>query len=202
MPGVRERDMIRRTITLVLALAAIGTGVLWAWVLLPHEESVAELARIRSLGIEIARHETCIVVTKRLPLPDPPSSRCSHERILNPDGTMTEIISFSMGAAASAQIADVIEELMPFRKPGLRGFDYCARPHRQTLKLAPWLPLVLFASFPSSALATGPLRRRRRRRKDLCVKCGYNLTGLPEPRCPECGAPCPDLEYQACEEPS
>ena len=25
--------------------------------------------------------------------------------------------------------------------------------------------------------------------KSHCVKCGYNLKGLPEPRCPECGTP-------------
>ena len=31
-----------------------------------------------------------------------------------------------------------------------------------------------------------PLRRFRRRRKGLCLTCGYNLTGLTENRCPEC----------------
>lgn len=28
-----------------------------------------------------------------------------------------------------------------------------------------------------------------RPRPNHCAKCGYCLTGLPEPRCPECGAP-------------
>ncbi|MHC4094085.1 MAG: hypothetical protein ACYSVY_28055 [Planctomycetota bacterium] len=52
-----------------------------------------------------------------------------------------------------------------------------------------WLPFALFALYPAVAFIRGPLRRWRRSRKGLCVKCGYNLTGLPEPRCPECGAP-------------
>ena len=42
----------------------------------------------------------------------------------------------------------------------------------------------LLAAYP---IANAPLRRWRRRRRGLCLRCGYNLTGLTEPRCPECG---------------
>lgn len=31
------------------------------------------------------------------------------------------------------------------------------------------------------------IRRRRRYLTGRCINCGYNLTGLTEPRCPECG---------------
>ena len=46
---------------------------------------------------------------------------------------------------------------------------------------------ALFALYPALAFIRGPLRRWRRRKRGLCIHCGYNLTGLTEPRCPECG---------------
>ena len=55
------------------------------------------------------------------------------------------------------------------------------------VRCAYWLPFTLFAAYPTIAFIRGPLRRWRRRRKGLCLRCGYGLTGLPEPRCPECG---------------
>ena len=42
-----------------------------------------------------------------------------------------------------------------------------------------WLPL--YAPFA--------LRRRFRRRRGCCIKCGYDLRGATHDRCPECGAP-------------
>ncbi len=51
-----------------------------------------------------------------------------------------------------------------------------------------WIPTVSFATmFWWSFL---PIHRRRKRKKlGLCLKCGYNLEGLTEPRCPECNTP-------------
>ena len=49
---------------------------------------------------------------------------------------------------------------------------------------------VAFATYPTIALiryVRGPLRRYRRRRKGLCLKCGYDLTGNVSGVCPECG---------------
>ncbi len=54
------------------------------------------------------------------------------------------------------------------------------------LQLPFWIPALAFASM---LMLCRPLyfhRRRKRKKLGLCLKCGYNLTGLTEPRCPEC----------------
>ena len=50
-----------------------------------------------------------------------------------------------------------------------------------------WLPLALLLIYPSYAFIRGPHRRHRRRKKGLCLNCGYNLTGNVSGVCPECG---------------
>ncbi len=50
-----------------------------------------------------------------------------------------------------------------------------------------WLPFVLLAAYPPMALIRGPLRRRLRRKRGLCIPCGYDLTGNLSGVCPEYG---------------
>lgn len=52
-----------------------------------------------------------------------------------------------------------------------------------------WIVFILFATYPTIAFIRGPVRRHRRRRKGLCIRCGYNLTGNVSGVCPECGEP-------------
>ena len=56
-----------------------------------------------------------------------------------------------------------------------------------------WMELCVVSGLFLALLAVVVLRRqvKRARLQDsgLCVNCRYNLTGLPEPRCPECGQP-------------
>ncbi len=51
-----------------------------------------------------------------------------------------------------------------------------------------YFPCVLFAAYPAIVLVRAPLRRWRRRRKGLCLKCSYDLTGNVTGTCPECGS--------------
>jgi len=50
-----------------------------------------------------------------------------------------------------------------------------------------WIPFLVFGIYPAVTFVRGPLRRWHRRRKGLCVKCAYNLTGNTSGVCPECG---------------
>jgi hypothetical protein len=59
---------------------------------------------------------------------------------------------------------------------------------RTTIEVPLWIPLIVFGVYPTIAFIRGPLRRWRRRRKGLCLKCGYDLTGNVSGRCSECGA--------------
>lgn len=61
----------------------------------------------------------------------------------------------------------------------------------RALVLPMWL--VTLALLPAPVIMTTRLlRTRRRRKRGLCLRCGYDLRGSKDSaRCPECGAPAP-----------
>ncbi|MCH7727176.1 MAG: hypothetical protein IH991_11960 [Planctomycetes bacterium] len=83
----------------------------------------------------------------------------------------------------------------PIKVHGYAGMETVWRPTRMSgyvggmvRTIVPlWIPTIAFAFYPTVAFIRGPLRRWRRRRKGLCAKCGYNLTGNESGSCPECG---------------
>ena len=63
-----------------------------------------------------------------------------------------------------------------------------ANQESRALLIPHWALLLHFAACPALAFTRGTLRRWRRRRKGLCVRCGYDLTGNVTGMCPECGS--------------
>ena len=59
--------------------------------------------------------------------------------------------------------------------------------YRGFVRTRTWTVSTIFAAYPMLAFFRGPLRHWRRRRKGLCLKCGYNLEGNVSGVCPECG---------------
>jgi len=50
-----------------------------------------------------------------------------------------------------------------------------------------WFIVISLLTHPTLAFFYGPVRRRNRRKRNECVRCGYSRTGDTTGRCPECG---------------
>jgi|GEM_PF-1483814 len=51
-----------------------------------------------------------------------------------------------------------------------------------------WLVCVIFLTYPTIVFIRGSLQRSLRRKRGLCIRCGYDLAGNVSGTCPECGA--------------
>lgn len=61
-----------------------------------------------------------------------------------------------------------------------------ARDYHRWIDIPLWIPVVSFFAW-LSVLWRASSRRKYRRRRGLCIKCGYELTGNVSGVCPECG---------------
>lgn len=56
-----------------------------------------------------------------------------------------------------------------------------------SMKVPTCLATILLVAYPFQCAVHEPLRRRIRRRRGLCIQCGYNLSHNTSGVCPECG---------------
>ncbi|MCP4590376.1 MAG: hypothetical protein GY842_06515 [bacterium] len=76
----------------------------------------------------------------------------------------------------------------PFEAAGIELIDATKFGWRYVTFSVPFAyPVVILGVFPTLCAIRPPLRRWQRRRKGLCLKCGYDLTGNTSGVCPECG---------------
>lgn len=89
----------------------------------------------------------------------------------------------------------IVTDLKMYRIPGLslyvQGLGTRSAPTihatRWSVHLSFWLLAAPVLGAWFAYACAGPLRRRRRRRCGLCVRCAYDLTGNECGVCPECG---------------
>ena len=196
----RIPSLIRKAIIVVLTLAAVGTGGAWidSYRVGPPQkyDSLCDFAGIH-LGYTTAEEPTAST--------RPRSNTGSGLRLTTVDwsvylynrkgGLRLSLWSCSdapakgslrMWPGISYSAGMGIGELCEYVTPdgiGVSGF-----PNTYRLSMPLWLPFLLFAAYPTiTFFIRGPLRRYRRRKRGLCLTCGYDLMGNVTGVCSECG---------------
>ena len=160
----RIPSLIRKVVIVVLALAAVGTAVAWvAWTAAPYRTEWIAHFRIGHdgsghIGLEGGRINFGFANV----YPPPPSG--FENRIV---AVSTEVFNPHFGGLGS----------------GATALGHSV----SWVWVEPWLLMLLLSTYPTIAFIRGPLRRHRRRKRGLCVACGYNLTGNVTGVCSECG---------------
>lgn len=178
--------MIRRIVIILLTIASIGTlaliGVSYSGAtagalpdfLAGYSPPTSSSGPRYSLFLS-ARKGEFLIIRNRMYCFGCGRLEPDHSPDCSPDGTLF-LISWRR----------VVER--EFGIPGLRWISYDdvgVRTNKLTISL--WLMFIIFALYPVAVFVRGPIRRHRRRKRGLCLTCGYDLTGNESDRCPECG---------------
>ncbi len=182
--------MIRKAIIVVLTLGAIATAMAWVWSLM----SPFSWAGYRWPGV-YEEVFACSPWPSRVDLVAG-KAYFRHAFLIDagtPAPTITEDIA---GCMVKVVVVKPRGRRLPWSSDWKDTADERRERNRlkrknfirvEVLRLPLWAPFILFAAYPTIAFIRGPLRRYRRRRKGLCIPCGYDLTGNVSGVCPECG---------------
>ena len=179
----RMCGMIRKAIIVVLTLGAVGTIGLWADAFRGGRVTLdgrgfpgwcADLTPTSDIGLHVTVRMGAACVSFRCPV-EPTEVGVVREFVLT--GNLF-YLRYPHGAFKPCILNAEHHYVEP---PGMRLVMH-------SVCLPFWLLLISFAAYPTRAFIRRPLRRYRRRRLGLCIRCGYNLEGNVSGACSECGA--------------
>lgn len=170
--------MIRKAVIVVLTLGAVGTAVLCA-------ESYRKLRghNFVYLGLDYEGGYTWHWTLENGQLQVQYGYRVPRDSVETPSWSSFSL--FGLRFAYQIQLRDYGDWFEGGGRP-LPASRRCGTRHVH-VEVPLWHPLVVFAAYPILAFIRGPARRYRRRKRGLCIKCGYNLTGNVSGVCSECG---------------
>ena len=164
--------MIRKTIIVVLTLAAVGVAVIEVRSFRPRPSRFESDMLFHSDVFYVrSRNGVLTLFFHRCP-------RC---------GSYREHVASCIWSSKRKSF-EKVATLSDLRLGRFRWL-VIQNPNRRSYLLAlPTIPLLgILAAYPAIAFVRGPMRRWRRRRRGLCSTCGYDLTGNVSGTCPECG---------------
>ena len=168
--------MIRKGLVLVLAVSSLTLLALILHIRLTQNPNDDTPVKLPTDGVWISQAGTRVLVA--FMLDDVLRLEC-----YDPNAMRKWDQDFRFEQAYLARLVVGEERLVVF--DGL--FAGGIRPGRIGVMFPLWAPCLVLAVYPTIAFIRGPYRRYRRRKKGLCLKCGYNLTGNISGICPECG---------------
>lgn len=179
--------MIRKAIIVLLTLGAVGVAVFMLSDLRSEREGGWLWRSSSFLDIRFVLNHREMVVARDVVLPG---------QALDPTFATRALRQFSEAREAGEVTPSqgIMED--SFVRVGILGVrwgkgqyadEFGRRIDCHVVIASLWLLLALFIAYPTIAFIRGPLRRWRRRRKGLCLWCGYDLVGNVSGVCPECG---------------
>lgn len=169
--------MIHKAVIVVLTLAPIATAGLWTdsyCAVFPRTMTVRTLFNSSRYGVQCIQIDSSIVM--------------SYHHCTTCNGRGDNHADTCPDKRSAWDFVDCRGGITGNRFVGL-GWRFSHVPSMSFYHLRipmAWIVVTLFA-YPTIAFIRGPLRRWRRRKRDWCLKCGYDLTGNETGVCSECG---------------
>ena len=167
--------MLRKTILLILVAVALLAAFAWL--------SGAEWGPMHDFTDDDLPQSRLFVWDKRLVL--------AHDTVptgRGMPGSNGEIITWeSWGGFECIEWRDFVGPYAPVSSTPVSGWQ---------VRVPLWSVILACSAYPAIAFIRGPLRRWRRRKRGLCIKCGYDLTGNVPGACPECAHPVSETASQ------